>query len=58
MQSYTRHRRKEKALDNLPNKILAVEYRIVLSDEQLIAQELEGSQVELEERQVKLRLNK
>ena len=38
------------ALDNLPNKIVAAEYRIVLPDETLIAEELERTRVALEER--------
>ncbi len=38
------------ALDNLPNKILAAEYQTVLPDEKLIAEELERSRRELEER--------
>jgi len=37
-------------LDNLPNKVLAAEYKTVLPDEKLIAQELERSRRELEER--------
>jgi predicted nuclease of restriction endonuclease-like (RecB) superfamily len=45
------------ALDNLPNKVLAAEYRTVLPDEKLIAEELERSQAQLQERRVKLRLN-
>ncbi len=45
------------ALDNLPNKVLAAEYRTVLPDEKLIAEELERSQVELQERRVKLHLD-
>lgn len=44
------------ALDNLPNKVLAAEYKTVLPDEKLIAQELERSQAQLQERQVKFRL--
>jgi hypothetical protein len=44
------------ALDSLPNKVLAAEYRTVLPDEKLIAEELERSQTQLQERQVKLRL--
>ncbi|MGB8535429.1 MAG: PDDEXK nuclease domain-containing protein [Acidobacteriaceae bacterium] len=43
------------ALDNLPNKVLAAEYRTVLPDEKLIAQELERSQIELEERRLRLK---
>lgn len=38
------------ALDNLPNKILAAEYQTVLPDEKLIAEELERSRKELEQR--------
>jgi len=38
------------ALDNLPNKVLAAEYQTVLPDEKLIAQELERSRRELENR--------
>jgi predicted nuclease of restriction endonuclease-like (RecB) superfamily len=38
------------ALDNLPNKVLAAEYRTVLPNEKLIAQELERSRRELEKR--------
>ncbi|TFE37969.1 DUF1016 domain-containing protein [Paraburkholderia dipogonis] len=38
------------ALDNLPNKILAAEYQTVLPDEKLIANELERSRAELEQR--------
>ena len=38
------------ALDNLPNKVLAAEYQTVLPDEKLIAEELERSRRELEER--------
>ncbi len=38
------------ALDNLPNKVLAAEYRTILPDEKLIAQELEKSRRELEAR--------
>ena len=38
------------ALDNLPNKILAAEYQTVLPDEKLIAEEVERSRRELEER--------
>ena len=37
-------------LDNLPNKVLAAEYQTVLPDEKLIAQELERSRRELEDR--------
>src|ERR1700692_389454 len=38
------------ALDNLPNKVLAAEYKTVLPDEQFIAEELERSRRELEKR--------
>lgn len=38
------------ALDNLPNKILAAEYRTVLPDETLIAEELERTRIALDER--------
>jgi hypothetical protein len=38
------------ALDNLPNKVLAAEYQTVLPAERLIAEELEHSQQQLEER--------
>ncbi len=38
------------ALDNLPNKVLAAEYRTLLPDEKLIADELERSRRELEQR--------
>ena len=38
------------ALDNLPNKVLAAEYQMVLPDEKLIADELKRSRVELEMR--------
>jgi hypothetical protein len=38
------------ALDNLPNKILAAEYRAVLPDEKLIAEELERSQAKIQKR--------
>lgn len=38
------------ALDNLPNKVLASEYRTVLPDERLIVEELERSQAQLQER--------
>ena len=38
------------ALDNLPNKILAAEYQTVLPDEKLIAEELEKSRRQLEQR--------
>jgi len=36
------------ALDNLPNKILAAEYKTVLPDEKLIEEELDRSQLTLE----------
>lgn len=36
------------ALDNLPNKVLAAEYKTILPDEKLIAQELEKSRREIE----------
>ena len=42
------------ALDNLPNKVLAAEYQTVLPDEKLIADELEGSRTQLEERRLRL----
>ena len=38
------------ALDNLPNKVLAAEYQTVLPNEKLIAEELERSRRELEQR--------
>jgi predicted nuclease of restriction endonuclease-like (RecB) superfamily len=38
------------ALDNLPNKVLAAEYQTVLPNERLIADELERSRRELEQR--------
>jgi predicted nuclease of restriction endonuclease-like (RecB) superfamily len=38
------------ALDNLPNKVLAAEYRTALPDENLLAEELERSRRELETR--------
>jgi len=38
------------ALDNLPNKILAAEYQTALPDEKTIAEELERSRRELEQR--------
>ena len=40
------------ALDNLPSKILAAEYRTLLPDEKLIAEELERSRRELEARRL------
>jgi predicted nuclease of restriction endonuclease-like (RecB) superfamily len=39
-------------LDNLPNKILAAEYQTILPDEKLIAEELERSRRELEQRRL------
>jgi predicted nuclease of restriction endonuclease-like (RecB) superfamily len=39
------------ALDNLPNKVLAAEYQTVLPDEKLIAEELERSRQEIEDRE-------
>jgi predicted nuclease of restriction endonuclease-like (RecB) superfamily len=44
------------SLDNLPNKVLAAEYQTVLPDERLIAEELERSRRELEERATASRL--
>ena len=41
------------ALDNLPNKVLATEYQMVLPDEKIIADELKRSRVRLEERRMK-----
>jgi predicted nuclease of restriction endonuclease-like (RecB) superfamily len=38
-------------LDNLPNKVLAAEYQTVLPDEKLIAEELERSRLEIENRE-------
>jgi YhcG PDDEXK nuclease domain len=38
------------ALDGLPNKILATEYRTVLPDEKLIADEIEKTRRQLETR--------
>jgi hypothetical protein len=40
------------ALDNLPNKVLAEEYRTALPDENLLAEELERSRRELETRRL------
>src|ERR1700739_791252 len=40
------------ALDNLPNKVLAAEYQMVLPDEKMIADELKRSRVRLEERRM------
>lgn len=42
------------ALDNLPNKVLAAEYRTALPDEKLLAEELERSRRELEVRRLNL----
>jgi predicted nuclease of restriction endonuclease-like (RecB) superfamily len=42
------------ALDNLPNKVLAAEYQTVLPDEKLIAEELDRSRSQLEERRLRL----
>jgi len=39
------------ALDNLPSKVLAAEYQTVLPDEKLIAEELERSRQEIENRE-------
>jgi hypothetical protein len=41
------------ALDNLPNKVLAAEYQMVLPDEKAIADELKLSGVRLEERRMR-----
>ena len=38
------------ALDNLPNKVLAAEYKTILPDEKVIAEELERSRRRLDER--------
>ena len=38
------------ALDNLPNKVLAAEYQMVLPDEKMIADELKRSRVQFEKR--------
>ncbi len=38
------------ALDNLPNKVLAAEYKTILPDEKVIAEELERSRRKLDER--------
>jgi predicted nuclease of restriction endonuclease-like (RecB) superfamily len=43
------------ALGNLPNKVLAAEYRTVLPDEKMIAEELERSRAELENKRMTLR---
>lgn len=40
------------ALDNLPNKVLAAEYRTALPDEHLLAEELARSRHELEARRL------
>ncbi len=40
------------ALDNLPNKILASEYQTILPDEKIIAEELDRSRRELEQRRL------
>ena len=40
------------ALDGLPNKILATEYRTILPDEKLIAEEIEKTRRQLETRQI------
>lgn len=40
------------ALDNLPNKVMAAEYRTALPDENLLAEELERSRRELEARRL------
>jgi hypothetical protein len=41
------------ALDNLPNKVLAAEYQMLLPDEEVIAEELKRSGIRLEERRKK-----
>jgi predicted nuclease of restriction endonuclease-like (RecB) superfamily len=41
------------ALDNLPNKVLAAEYQMVLPDEKVIADELKQSGLRLEERRMR-----
>jgi hypothetical protein len=38
------------ALDNLPTKVLAAEYKTILPDEKVIAEELERSRRRLDER--------
>ncbi|MDR0701827.1 MAG: DUF1016 domain-containing protein, partial [Azoarcus sp.] len=43
------------ALDGLPNKVLAAEYRTVLPDEKLLADELAKSRRELEARRIEHR---
>jgi hypothetical protein len=40
------------ALDSLPNEVPAAEYRTDLPDEKIIAEELERSQAELQERRL------
>jgi hypothetical protein len=40
------------ALDGLPNKVLAAEYRTVLPDEKLLAEELDKTRRELEARRI------
>ncbi len=40
------------ALDSLPNKILASEYQTVLPDEKVIAEEMDRSRRELEQRRL------
>ena len=40
----------DSAHDNLPNRVLAAEYRTVLPDEKLIADELQRSKDEIQER--------
>jgi hypothetical protein len=42
------------ALDNLLNKVLDAEYQTVLPNEKLIAEELERSRLQLEERRPRL----
>mgnify|MGYP001153505094 CR=1 FL=1 len=44
--------RSHHALDNLPNKVLAAEYRTVLPDEKVIAEELKRSRRELKARRL------
>jgi hypothetical protein len=41
------------ALDNLPNKVLAAEYQMLLPDEEVIAEELKRPGIRLEERRKK-----
>lgn len=38
------------SLENLPNKVLAAEYQMILPDEEMIARELERTRAELERR--------